>query len=79
MSHVCVCFRADHLVLANQSVCSPLGKTVPPALNNPQPAVVLCTGLRLRLRGLASVHFGMSPVVILVQIMLSGSHVGETL
>ena len=58
-------FRADHLVLDNQSLCSALGKTISPALSYPQPSVVLCVGLRLRLCGLASVHLGMSPVVTL--------------
>ena len=39
-------FRADHLTLDNQLVCSSLGKTASPVLSLPQFLIVHCGGLR---------------------------------
>lgn len=54
-------FRADHLVLYNQVVCSSLGKTF-------SPASLSCLEFFTRHPGLSPFHSGMS-VVVLVQLM----------
>lgn len=56
-------FRADRLVLCNQSVCSSLGKTMSPTLSLPYLPVVLRVGLRPC--ALFLFHFSMFITVLL--------------
>jgi hypothetical protein len=59
-------FRADHLILNDQLVCSSLGKTFFfSILSILYLLVVLC--VKLRIHGLYHVHFDMFFVVVLVQ------------
>lgn len=61
-------FRADHLTLDNQSVCSSLGKATSLAPNFPQLPRVPCA--ELRLCGISLVPFDMTIGVILAQVRL---------
>lgn len=74
VTFMCV-FRADSLVLNNQSVCSSLGKAISPALGIPWLSIDLYVRLKLP---------GLSPTTLLCLLVLPlfnpclGSHVGKT-
>ena len=74
VTYMCVC-TSDHLVLANQLVCSSLGKTASPALSIPSLSV-FCEWLRHL--GLSFFHFVIS-LLLFSFIKSLGSHVGKIL
>jgi hypothetical protein len=69
-------FRAKHLVLDNQSVCSSLRNAISPVLCIPYMLIVLCVGLR---------PLGLSSDPLKYLFLLSflssylGNHIGESL